>query len=516
MKEIRLKNKRLLPLLIYPLLAIFLFPYLWTYSDNPDTYQYLSIARKYAEGFFPVNGYWSPLISWLLIIPLKLFGHDLMVFKILQLTIGWMTLFQWQELLKKFELRKKEWIEWIVIPFIVSYALLNLTPDLFFLLITLFIVNRLFSANKNLIILAFAGAALFYCKSFGFPFFIALCIVWFLLIEKAGIQFWKTLFWFLLFTLPWVLLLSLQYKKVTIGEAASFNRSVDVAPLPERGDELPILNKGIYKPLEGSISAWENPGVFVSNEQITLFSSPVKFAQVVTRNFKTIWYYDFSHQPGIIFLLLLLLALYKRTIPRNKTFYILIALIFINYIGYAMILIHPRYVWINSWLMILLSVVIADKILLNKSNYQLFLILILIWFVKRPLKEILFTADKDIPFGWVFKGIKYPDQTMRVIYKQDLALEKISGEIKRMKPIGSFVAIKSVEFGRSTYVSALRIAYDSKNNFHGQINTVDSKTTETLKSMNIRYVLSFNKNDTLIAPVLYANPESSITLYQLY
>ena len=516
MNEISLKNKQLLPYLIYPILAIILFPYLWTYSDNPDTYQYLIIARNFSEGIISINAYWSPLISWLLIVPIKLFGHDLIVFKTLQLTIGWFALFQFQQVVTKFEIREKNMIVWAIIPFILSYAFLNLTPDLLFLALTLMLINLFSSPNKKVIPIALTGALLYYCKSFGFPFFIAISCVWFLWLERNTIFFRKIIIWFAVFTLPWICILSVHYKKITWGEAAAFNRSVDVAPLPERGNELPILKGGLTKPLNGSFSAWEDPGAFVSKEQITLFSSPAKFAQVMSRNFQTIWYYDFSRQPGIVFLLLLMVVFFKKKISKSNAFYLLVIIIFVNYFAYSMILIHPRYVWINSWLMMVVSAYIADKIILYKKGFHVFLILLLLWFVKRPVKELLFTEDKDLPLGWVFKGIKYPVQTLNIMYSEDQELKIFSEEIKNLKPVGPIAAIKSVEFGRNTYAAGLRIAYDSKNIFYGQINPLQSRNPDSLKSLNIRYLLSFNKNDTLAAPVLFRNMESDITLYQLY
>ncbi len=516
MTEISLKNKQFFQHLIYAIFATVLFPYLWTFSDNPDTYQYLIIARNFSDGIISINSYWSPLISWLLIVPIKLFGHDLIVFKTLQLVIGWFALFQFQKLVMKFEIREKNLLVWGIIPFILSHAFLNLTPDLLFLTLTLTLINLFLSPNKKVFPIALTGALLYYCKSFGFLFFLALSSMWFLWMEKNTKLFQKIIIWFAVFTLPWICILSVQYKKITWGEAAAFNRSIDVAPLPERGDELPILKGGLFKPLEGSSSAWEDPGAFVSSNQIRLYSSPAKFVHVVWRNFQTIWYYDFSRQPGIIFLLLLIIVFFKRKIFKSKAFYLLVALIFVNYFAYSMILIHPRYVWINSWLMLVVSAFIADKIILNKNLYQVFLLLLILWFVKRPVKELLFTEDKDLPFAWIFKGVKYPDQTLNIMYDDDHKLEKISEEIKNLKPIGAFAAIKSNKFGRNTYTAGLRIAYDSRNVFFGQINSGQFQKTDLLKGMNIRYLLSFNRNDTLSAPVIFRNTDSTVTLYQLY
>lgn len=47
----------------------------WMGSLTPDGYAYMQIARRYAQGQFVVRGLWSPLISWLLAVPIR-FGLD--------------------------------------------------------------------------------------------------------------------------------------------------------------------------------------------------------------------------------------------------------------------------------------------------------------------------------------------------------------------------------------------------------------------------------------------------------
>src|SRR3954462_24609 len=87
--------------IVYFTLVFVLFRYLEWYADNPDTFQYIAIAKKYLHGDWTnaVNGYWSPLISWLLIIPVSIFGNAVLAFKILQLIIGVFVLFQWNRFL---------------------------------------------------------------------------------------------------------------------------------------------------------------------------------------------------------------------------------------------------------------------------------------------------------------------------------------------------------------------------------------------------------------------------------
>jgi hypothetical protein len=81
----------------------------------------------------------------------------------------------------------------------------------------------------------------------------------------------KVLLIFFLGCIPWITAISIKYKKITLSEAAAFNMSKDVAPLPGRSGELPVLGVGLLEPTENSLSGWETPGAFVSEEKINLF-----------------------------------------------------------------------------------------------------------------------------------------------------------------------------------------------------------------------------------------------------
>ena len=71
-------------LLIYTIGAAILFPHMKWHVGNPDSFQYLHLAERYADGTFRnvINGYWSPLIIWLMIIPIKIFSSGIIAFKV--------------------------------------------------------------------------------------------------------------------------------------------------------------------------------------------------------------------------------------------------------------------------------------------------------------------------------------------------------------------------------------------------------------------------------------------------
>ena len=53
-------------IIIYFIIGIFLIQY-YQYGLNSDSISYITIAQEYLKGHFTdaVNGYWSPLFSWL-------------------------------------------------------------------------------------------------------------------------------------------------------------------------------------------------------------------------------------------------------------------------------------------------------------------------------------------------------------------------------------------------------------------------------------------------------------------
>ena len=67
-RQIKGRKDLFLALGLYLLFALILFSN-YKYIINSDGISYISIARNYINGhlFYAINGYWSPLYSWLLI-----------------------------------------------------------------------------------------------------------------------------------------------------------------------------------------------------------------------------------------------------------------------------------------------------------------------------------------------------------------------------------------------------------------------------------------------------------------
>lgn len=485
-----------------------------------------------------INGYWSPLICWLLVIPLTLIKVELFAFKILQFIIGMFALYQWYCLIKKAPVseRQKKTLLFFSIPFLLSYALLNATPDLLFMAELLMLMNLFSNANvwesgKKQVSIALTGVLLFLTKSFGFPLFIA--IVLFLLIKEYFVsgkskKVFKNgrniLLIFFLGCIPWIAAISIKYKKITLSEAAAFNMSKDVAPLPGRPEELPVLGVGLLEPTENSASAWETPGAFVSEEKINLFQSTADYLLIVKRNFLSVYYFDFRNQVGIVFLLLLLLFIFKKRIQlilSDRVLFISLLMIVLIYGGYSLVLFHTRYAWINTWLMVLLSAYFIQELLSSKKMRAwgiIFFFFVVALAIKRPLKEILFTSDKEVPAHWIFHAATHPFTTLWIYYKPDYDLENFirNLNVENLQGI-KMASLKSNSQERDSYTSALRIMRGLRGKYFGQLDdklTIDEQKSE-LQKLNIQYLVTWRNTSWGIEHPVLKDAVSGIQVFSL-
>jgi len=534
-----MKRRSLFPYLLYLFVSAIVFPYIRWYADNPDTFQYISIAKKYISGDWShvLNGYWSLLLSWLLTIPILVIKNDILAFKILQFLIGFFVLFQWNNLLNIIPLNKsiKNILSIAIIPFLVDYAFLNLTPDLLFVGFLLMLINALVAGNilsdrKQAMRTGIIGGALYLTKAFAFPFFIAFTSAIFLIekVRKNGIdRQWKNLpvlyGIFFLICICWIVTISFHYDRFTISESARFNMNREAAPLPGRSNELPILHGGLFAPMENAISAWESPGEYLKDESITLFNSPSEYFKIISRNIFSIYYFDFRNQVGALFILLLIVFIIKKGIKElfiTKWILTLLIFILLFYGGYALILVHARYTWINNLLMIILSAHFIQEIFNTPAFRYIKIIALSVLFIvslKRPVKEILFTADKDYPAFWLFQAVKHPLQTMWIFYRPDMRLEKAVEEIKKESLLkGNFASLKTMGMERDSYTGSLRIVNSVKGRYYGQLNdTINfQELKNTLLENNIDYLITWRNTDWGNEIPVYINFDAGLRIYK--
>ena len=259
-------------LLVYLLVCSAALPW-YLHRVGPDAVSYLTIAQKYRAGDFhnAVNGYWSPLLSWL-IAPLLCLGvAPEVTAKCLQIAIGAGVLSIVWWLGKRLQLSEvvRVLTTLCLVPAVVMYALSDTTPDL--------LVAGLLLAYLGVVIGAdyprspwqgaacgLLGALAYLAKAYAFPFFlshfIAVSGYLFLRRRSSGEELRRLaagtaagLLVFALLAGGWAGLISRKYSRITIGTTGAYQFS-----LSNRGHPTEV--GGLYPPANASaVSAWEDP-----------------------------------------------------------------------------------------------------------------------------------------------------------------------------------------------------------------------------------------------------------------
>lgn len=379
-----LKSPLFQGIFLFLVLAALFLPY-HRYQINVDGVSYLSIAQKYIQLDFTnaVNGYWSPLYSWLLI-PLLLGGiSPLLASKLLSIAIGLASLVSTNSILNKFNLNI--WLHrtaLFIMAIVVLFHAFNLiTPDLLFACIGLALVNRTLELScsnrtKTAVITGILGGLLYLSKSYGLPFF----IVTFFLINV--IFFFRTkekkernrvlknyvlsMLLFLLIGGSWIMVLSSKYGYVTWNTSGPYNH----AYIGPSGWSHPMGHIGLLPPPnETAISVWEDP-INIPVIQWNIFENSQTFKyyrNTVWNNIKiSMGYLNLFSLFCIPILAGILINLLWK---KKKMFFehslLLLIFLFVSVMGYTLIVCELRYIILANFILILLGIHLLN-IIFNK------------------------------------------------------------------------------------------------------------------------------------------------------
>jgi hypothetical protein len=524
-------------LMAYVLAVVCVWPFLFPYVNNPDSFQYIGVARHILEGDFreSVNGYWSPLLSWLLLPFLLTLSHPVIAFKSLQVLIGLFGLLIWSRLCDKVveAPERSRWLKLAAIPLFVSQALLTLTADLLFTVgvlgLVLFFLDRpVWNNRKRSMLGGLLGGLIFLSKSFGLPLFVAFSLFTFLHHRRSVTEArWSNLVAglsvFAFICTAWILSISIKYEHFTVSEAAAYNRTAEVTGKPEEIVRLPILYEdGLVAPAgKHALSAWEEP---MRSKPLTALK-PLESEQDMKRwkdnlerNILSIWYFDFRRQAGIVFLFLLLIASVLRKIPSwsDPLFSYPLVLTVLVYAGYALILYHARYSWPCIYLSLLTAALVVFRIDHRSLRLplRLLLTLMVLLAVKRPVKEILYARDKDVTLSVLLHDVSHPREILEETYRDDFRLYRISRSLDCLK--GPFASRYTSYENRPRYFSSLLLADCNGQPYHGQIDDTRENSARELHEAGIRYLLVWD--DDRPSGVVGAKARCSaegVTVYEL-
>ncbi|MEO6720267.1 MAG: hypothetical protein ABIN67_07860 [Ferruginibacter sp.] len=401
--------------ILYILLFFLLFPW-YQYVLDIDAISYIHVAQRYARGeyFNAVNGYWSPLISWILI-PVVKTGYDpVMAAKYINGLIGLLSLFTCYSLMGKFRIHKllQNIIPFVLAVLFVSYAFYELCADLLQLLFLLLYLNLLFSKNfiNNTYKIVGAGvlaAVCYYAKAYNFPFFLLhFSVMIFVLLKRSNTISFKRAFitkaaigfitFFLLVT-PYLVILKQKYGSFRINNAGKLNMSWFLSP--GISDNRKMVAEPPYL---DATSYWDDPtyaqekyvGPFTSGKyflkEIKLFiSTTIKFCALL--NLISIF--------SFLILCCFIIFLYRKKKDHDTNNWLLLLTTLLYPSGYLLIFIEWRYIWLLPVTLILMMAAtlsyLYEQGYLTPRRFAVLAILFSGSFLLQPINEMQDLKDNN-------------------------------------------------------------------------------------------------------------------------
>jgi hypothetical protein len=144
--------------------------------------------------------------------------------------------------------------------------------------------------------------------------------------------------------------------------------------------------------------------------------------------------------------------------------------------------------------------------------------LLFLVFVKRPLKEIFYTSDKNTPAHWIYNSMMHPFDTLWIFYRPDRNLQHDISEIHSKNIIsGNIASLKQSQGERDPYTSALRIALSSNCYYYGQLDNELSlqQQEDELQKMKIDYFLTWGNTEWGNSSPVYFNRDTGLRIYMM-
>jgi hypothetical protein len=334
---------------------------------NPDAASYYTIAEKYAHGDFrhAINGYWGPLLSWLLVPAVWMGANLIIAAKIVLLLAGAALLI----LLYRFLLSRG------VSKLITNLTMLGLaglfttwatigtvTPDILMALLvvwfSIIFVEFLKEPTRNLALkLGAIGGLMYFSKGFGFFLFIGIVGMvalwqWRKIDRDFGKVFRRWLpaaAVFAVLTLPFVAVLSIKYHKPTINNAGAYDHHI-YGPIGRATSPMTYMGP-LQPPNDTAMSVWEDPTLMTNLvPDWKPFDNWERFGffwnSVIGRNFNNAVHSTYGLGPFValgISGLILGIMQKKHKYSRELRFFGGISLLMIA--GYSLVLIDGRYLW---------------------------------------------------------------------------------------------------------------------------------------------------------------------------
>ncbi|MEL7669949.1 hypothetical protein [Methanobacterium sp.] len=393
----------------------------YQYSLNADSISYITIAQEYLNGNFAdaVNGYWSPLFSWLLI-PFLPFSSspqfNIYLARVLSLITGVLTIVGIDLLISRFEIDKtsKTLVLFSLIPIILSFLFGLISPDLLVTTLLLYYLYVIFDPdypNKKYagISCGILGALAYLSKSYALPLFLAHFLLFNLVYyfkstdNKKQHKIFKNLILglliFLIISGVWIALISDKYEKPTFGTAGNYNQELVG---PQSQGHFVYYDGIIEPPNEFAISAWEDPSYFKMKSWNALESwdnFKHQITLILNNIIKIISIFEVASLFSIIIFITSIIMIFRLRLnntSKNKLIY-LITTILLYLGGYSLVLIEPRYLWPVNILLLIMGVYLLNLLFeigyLKSTIKNILLAFLILSFVVNPINALILNLD---------------------------------------------------------------------------------------------------------------------------
>ncbi len=386
-----------------------------------DSMLYFSLAQKYIGGDFSnaVNGYWGPLLAWLLV-PFLYFGaSDVFAINILNLILGIFTIFGVWRLSYKFEITEtiRSIIIISLIPIVLKFSLVQ-PMDFLLLCFLVYYLVIIFESSypdrmTNGIFCGILGSLAYFSKAYAFPFFIVHFLIMHILhyfrntsnpdrtnvVKNAVVGF----FIFFIISGTWVMVISDKYGYFTFSTMRQTNFN---APDPEamgRGLEfgVPVFYEGFYAPPnETAFVIWEDPS-YLRGKPWSAWESWYYFKHFIKLVLKNISeglkIFETFSTLSIAIVMSCVLLLFARPLRTWLAQVNLLDPLFTMILfsgGYVLFHFEERYLWLTNVLLLIMGGyvlnVFLQKDFFNHNIRKAFLIIFfIISFIFTPSKYVI-------------------------------------------------------------------------------------------------------------------------------
>ena len=473
-----------------------------------DSMLYFSIAKNYLAGDFQnaINGYWGPLLAWL-IVPFLYFGFsDVFTINMLNLIFGAFTIAATWILTFRFEIseRVRSVLLVCLLPIMLMFSIVQ-PMDFLLVCILIFYLGVVFRDNYSEHIRfgmfsGFLGSLAYFAKAYAFPFFIVHFFIMniFHYFGKTGKEdrrqvLRNMLAGFIVFFMisgAWILLISDKYDHYTFSTMRDTNFN---APGPEvQGGGLefgvPVFTEGFFEPPnEAAFVVWEDPS-YLRGKPWSALQSLGHFKHFIKLVIKNIGeglkifesFSTFSVMIIIAYLVLLITQPGKEMFSHGALLYPLFTLILFSG-GYLLFHFEARYVWLPNILLLLMGghtiTILFNKDLIKSGFVQNILLgIFVISFVFVPSKLVVQAGEENIEDGMYYLST-------------DLEKYNIKGNIASNREPGT----------QAAWHKTFRLAYWLNSRYYGQRGegTSDEELENELKKHDIDYYFFWGETDSI-------------------